>query len=302
MVFTYKNKWFTALLILSIFVLVFHFFKQFQVNTKYEGFTQTAPFALKLNNDIYDSYYAEIYDDLYNPETRVEYEYKSIIDMTHPTQENSVFLDVGSGTGGLVNKLTENGYQANGIDTSQAMIDISQRKFPKLETKCGNIQDSMVYNKNTFTHITCIDFTVYHILDKMTFFRNCYQWLMPNGYLFVHLVDKDKYNPIVPAANPILFDNPQKYASQRITDSAVDFIGFKYKNSCNFKKDGCEVVVKETFKDTSSGNVRQNELTLFMDELKNIVFMVQRCGFIAQGMVKMKNDEHQYIYVFEKQI
>ena len=294
MVFTYKNKWFTALLILSIFVLVFHFFKQFQVNTKYEGFTQTAPFALKLNNDIYDSYYAEIYDDLYNPETRVEYEYKSIIDMTHPTQENSVFLDVGSGTGGLVNKLTENGYQANGIDTSQAMIDISQRKFPKLETKCGNIQDSMVYNKNTFTHITCIDFTVYHILDKMTFFRNCYQWLMPNGYLFVHLVDKDKYNPIVPAANPILFDNPQKYASQRITDSAVDFIGFK--------KDGCEVVVKETFKDTSSGNVRQNELTLFMDELKNIVFMVQRCGFIAQGMVKMKNDEHQYIYVFEKQI
>jgi len=302
MIFTYKNKWFILLFILSIFVLVFHFFKQFQVNTKYEGFTQTSPFSLKLNNDIYDSYYAEIYDDIYKPELRVAYEYKSIIDMTHPTPENSVFLDVGSGTGTLVNKLTENGYQAYGIDASQAMVDISQRKFPKIETKCGSTQDSMVYNKNTFTHITCVDFTVYHMLDKMSFFRNCYQWLMPNGYLVVHLVDKYKYNPIVPVANPILFDNPQKYVNQRITDSAVDFIGFQYKNSCNFKNDGSEVVVKETFKDSNSGNIRQNELTLFMDELKNIVFMIQRCGFIAHGMVQMKNDEHQYIYVFEKQL
>ena len=132
--------------------------------------------------------------------------------------------------------------------------------------------------------------------------RNCYQWLMPNGYFIVHLADKDKYNPIVPAANPILLENPQQYANKRITDSAVNFIGFQYKNSCNCKSDDKKVVITETFKDATSNNIRQNELTMYMEKLESIIYMIQKCGFIAHGNVQMKNDEHQYIYVFEKQL
>ena len=296
----FSTKWFVILLILSAFILTFHFFKQFQVKAKYEGFTQSSPFVLKQGNDIYDSYYTEVYDDLYKPETRVNYEYKSIIDMTQPSSENSVFLDCVSGTGHLVNKLVENGYQAYGIDKSQAMVEMSKKKFPDNDIKQGCVMNSMIFNKNTFTHITCMDFTIYHFEDKLTFIRNCYQWLMPNGYFIVHLADKDKYNPIVPAANPVLLENPQQYANKRITDSAVDFIGFQYKNSCNCKSDS--VVVTETFKDSTSSNIRQNELTLHMDKLESIIHMIQKCGFIAQANVQMKNDKHQYIYVFEKQL
>ena len=298
----FNTKWFVILLILSAFILMYHFFKQFHVKAKYEGFTQASPFVLKQNNDIYDEYYSEVYDDIYKPELRIDYEYKSIIDMTQPSINNSVFLDIGSGTGNLVNKLIENGFQATGIDKSQAMVKTSQEKFPNIDIKQGCVFNSMSYNRNSFTHITCMDFTIYHLDNKLLFLQNCYQWLMPNGYFIVHLADKNKYNPIVPAANPILLENPQQYSNKRITDSAVDFIGFQYKNSCNCKANNDTVVIKETFKDATSCNIRQNELTLHMEELKTILLMIQKCGFIAQGNVQMNNDKHQYIYVFEKQL
>lgn len=296
----FNNKWIVILLILSFIIIFLNITKGLHAPYKYEGFSQSLPFLLKTNNDIYDSYYAEVYDDLYKPQLRTDFEYKTIIDMTQPSKTNSVFLDIGSGTGNLVNTLTENGYQAYGIDQSEAMVEIAKRKYPKTEFKCGFVEDPMVFNSNTFTHITCMNFTIYHMKDKITFIRNCYQWLVGNGYLVIHLVEKNKFNPIVPAAVPVLLDNPQKYSNTRITDSAVDFGGFQYKNTQEFKKDSCEVVVKETFTDAKTNNIRQNEITLHMDDLKNIVYMIQKCGFTVKGMMQMKEDEYQYIYIFEK--
>lgn len=296
----FNNKFVIILSILTLSFFIYYIFKNTKLNNKYEGFTQLAPFILKSNNDIYDSYYAEIYDEIFKPEQRVNYEYKSIINMTEPSKEHSLFLDVGSGTGHLVNKLSEEGYNAYGIDKSKAMTDISLKKFPNIETKCGNVENPMIYNKNSFTHITCMDFTIYQIEDKIKFLKNCYNWLMPNGYFIVHLVDKHKYDPIVPAAKPTLLDNPQKYANQRITDSAIDFGGFKYKNTCNFKNNSVDVIITETFQDKTSSNIRQNEITLQMEEIKTLVYLIQRCGFSVKGNSKMMNDENQYIYIFEK--
>ena len=277
-------------------------------NRKTEGFNQKSAFVLKRNNEIYDSYYAMIYDDLYKTKPRVEFEYKQIVDMTHPTKENSVFLDVGSGTGNLVNKLTVEGYSAYGIDESHAMVDVAQHKYPKIDTKFGNVMDSMSYDRGMFTHILCTNFTIYHFQDKAGFLRNCYNWLMPNGYLIVHLVDRSKYNPIVPIAVPGVLNNPQDYSDKRITDAAVQFPGFSYRVSTDFTPKGSpgtqddkRVVVTETFKDDTTQNVRQNELTMYMEDINDIIFIAGRCGFVVQGSAQFVNDRYQYIYVFERQ-
>ena len=303
----FKNKWLIFMIILATMLVVMTLYKKLD-NHKAEGFNQNTAFVLKRNNEIYDSYYAMIYDDLYKTKPRVEFEYKQIVDMTHPTKENSVFLDVGSGTGNLVNKLTEEGYPAYGIDESHAMVDVSQHKYPKIDTKYGNAMDSMSYDRGMFTHILCMNFTIYHFQDKARFLRNCYNWLMPNGYLIVHLVDRSKYNPIVPIAVPSGLNNPQDYSDKRITDAAVQFPGFSYKVSTDFTPKGSpstqddkRVVVTETFKDDTTHNVRQNELTMYMEDINDILFIAGRCGFVVQGSAQFINDRYQYIYVFERQ-
>jgi len=291
-------NWLNILISLSIIILIIHFFRLFNTKPYYEGFQQNAPFVLKRDNQIYDSFYAMVYDDLYKTETRSDYEYKKIIEMTQPT-EKSEFLDVGSGTGHLVNDLNNAGYHAIGIDKSKAMINYSEKKFPDIDTKWGDVIDSMNYDKGVFTHITCMNFTIYHLEDKLTFFKNCYYWLMPNGYLIMHLVNRNKYNPIIPAANPPLLDNPQKYSNTRIKDSKINFIDFEYQNSHDFKTDK-RVIIKETFTDASTKNIRQNELTLYMENIDEIVNIAKKCGFIPHAQIKMINDEYQYIYIFER--
>jgi len=299
-----KNRWLTVLIILAAIFIIILFFKQFNMDPYHEGFDQSAPFVLKRNYDMYDSYYAEIYDDLYMPKERVEYEYKTILDMTHPTANHSRLLDIGSGTGDLVNAWTKQGFQAYGIDTSVAMVDVAQRKYPDINTKCGSATDPMAYERGSFTHITCMDFTIYQFQDKLTLIRNCYYWLEPNGYLIVHLVARDTYNSIVPAANPLLVGNPQDFVDQRVTDSAINFIDFTYKNKVDFKdlaSGDSRVITTETFQDAVTGKVRQNELTMYMENLKDLVYLIQKCGFIVQSSVTYLNDAGQYIYLFEKQ-
>ena len=298
-----KNKWLTVLIVLSSILLINIFFKQFNTDPYREGFDQISPFVLKRNYDMYDSYYADIYDDLQMPKERVDYEYKTILEMTQPTPDNARLLDIGSGTGDLVNVWNMRGFQAYGIDQSTAMVNVAQRKYPDINTKCGSATDPMAYERGSFTHITCMNFTMYQFQEKLALIRNCYYWLEPNGYFIVHLVDREKYNPIVPAANPLLVGNPQDFVDQRVTDSAINFIDFTYKNKVDFKdlsSGDSRVITTETFQDSVSGKVRQNELTMYMEDLKDIVYMIQKSGFIVHGSVAYINDAGQYIYVFEK--
>ena len=71
--------------------------------------------------------------------------------------------------------------------------------------------------------------TIYYIKDKKALFKNCFNWLMPGGYLSLHLVNRDKFNPILRSANPLMMVSPQKYAKTRITESIIQFNDFHYK-------------------------------------------------------------------------
>ena len=44
---------------------------------------------------------------------------------------------------------------------------------------------------------------IYYIEDKKRFIDNCYNWLKPGGYFVVHLVNRDKFDPIVNSADPL---------------------------------------------------------------------------------------------------
>lgn len=297
-----SNKiWLRLLIILAIVFTLVILYNKNTLSVRQEGFEQNDTFVLKEGADIYDQFYTEKYDLIMKPQERALFELNSVIQMTQPTY-TSVFLDVGSGTGHLVNNLQHKGYRVYGIDKSADMVAKSAKTFPDNEIAVGDVMNPMAFEHNTFSHILCMGNTIYELSDKETFFKNCYYWLVPNGYLVLHLADRDKFDPIIPVAKNTMLKNPQKYMKNRITNSDIDFTNFSYSADYIFPKDDTKVVVKEKFTD-NMGQIRQNEHILYMNPIEQILQIAIRRGFIVHAKVNMSkynDDENQYIYVLER--
>lgn len=264
-----------------------------------EGFLQKGNFIVKTNEDIYDIFYAEYYDSLHKPEFRSNLEVNNIIRMTQPTKEYSCFLDIGSGTGSLVDKLTKSGYRAYGIDKSLDMIHYSQKMYPEIQVENGDALETLLFEKGTFTHVICNYFTIYQFKDKLQFFKNCYQWITPGGYLILHLVDPNLFDTIIPAGKPLNIDSPQKYTHQRILETYIEFDNFNYKS----KYDPKNFSILETFTENTSGQVRQNEQHLQIESKEMILGITNIIGFILHGQMNyetINGDPYQYLVILER--
>jgi SAM-dependent methyltransferase len=255
---------------------------------------------------IYDDYYVNIYDDLVFNKNKNDFEIGKIIALSKPT-ETSMFLDIGSGTGHHVSSLKAHGYKAIGIDISPSMVKKAQSTYPDLEFKQADAVDSMIFPANSFTHITCFYFTLYYIQDKQKFFENCFNWLIPGGFLAIHIVNRDKFDPIIPAGNPFNIVSPQKYAKKRITTTTVNFDELEYKSQFDMKEtilsnDSPNAFMIETFKNIKNGNVRKNEHKLFMITQAEILDIAKSVGYIIHAKIDMLpcQYESQYIYILQK--
>ena len=262
-----------------------------------EGFIQREKYILKEGTNIYDDFYSSIYDELVYDNVKNDFEVGEIRRLVKPTERSRV-LDIGSGNGHHVNLLEKSGYKVEGVDKSGAMIKSAKKKYPSCKFKQGDVLESMLYPKNSFSTITCLYFTIYYITDKQLFLQNCYNWLMPGGYLVLHLVNRDKFDPILNSADPLHLVSAQKYAKKRITNSLVKFKDFQYKANFDLDKSKNLAEFDETFKDDTSGHVRQNKHTLYMETQKHILGIAKNLGFILQGKVDMVTTQYQYQYLY----
>jgi len=292
-------NWANILLIMIIILIGCHLLKSMSIKSHSEGFDQKQPFVMKNDNDIYDAFYVTIYDELYDTQKRTNEEFKKIVESTG-LNDSSVILDIGAGTGELLQKISEKGIQCHGIDQSQSMINCAKGKYPQLNMSQGDVMDPLSFTKSMFSHICVMNFTLYHFQDKKRFLRNCRDWLQPNGYLIMHIVNKNKYDATVPAANPLYDSTPQKYSDKRLKNTTIDFINFTYDNKVDFKRDD-RVIVRETFTDKNTSKVRMNELTLYMEQEDDVIKKCKDMGFIVKGKFVSYKDKEQFIYIFEKQ-
>ena len=188
-----------------------------------------------------------------------------------------------------------------GIDVSPSMINEAKKNYPALNFTVGDALNESQFKNQTFTHILCLYFTIYYFKDKRKFFDNCMDWLMPGGYLILHLVDREKFDPILPPGNPLYIVSPQKYAKERITKTKITFNDFVYNSKFNFDKNNNIATFEEKFK-FNDGKVRKQEQVLYMEDTEEILTIAQQCGFILQGKIDMVKCayEHQYLYIFTK--
>ena len=287
------------LIFMALLLILIVFFKS-HINVKREGFQQTDTFLFKTGDEVYDDFYVSIYDYLVFNNLKNDYEIGSIINNTSPN-ETSVIVDIGSGTGHHVSSIGSKGLNILGIDISPSMVKEAKEKFPDYNFKVGDAMDSSLLNYNSVTHILCLYFTIYYLKDKRQFFDNCMDWLMPGGYLIVHLVDRNKFDPILPPGNPLFIVSPQKYAKERITKTKITFNDFVYESNFNMNKDNDIATFDEKFK-FNNGKVRKQQQTLYMEDVDTIVNIAQDCGFIVHAKVDLVKCayDHQYVYIFEK--
>lgn len=265
-----------------------------------EGFTQTTPFILKQNENVYDSFYSYIYNDLfYNNDNnnKLNYIIKGIVQTTQ-ANNNSIFLDVGSGTGEIVNSLNNKNYNAYGIEKSKDMVKISEKKCNSCGIQNENIEreiikhadvlNPMLYEHNTFTHILLLNETIYEFNDKKTLIQILKGWLKRNGFLIIHFVSRKKYNT-------------STTDKDTDTDTEKSLNGVKYQSKY-INNNNNEIIFQEKFTDIATSNIRQHEKTLFIEPITNIVQDIKNTGFIVHGIIDMKpvsNNDFEYLYIFE---
>ena len=295
---SYWEKFFYIAIAVIIIIIINNFLNN---NTVKEGFEQSSEFIVKKGTQVYDNFYAEIYDDLLFNGVKNDFEIGSIIKDTNPTSK-SIILDIGSGTGHHVKGFSEAGYKTQGIDISPDMVEIAKTNYPTMNYEVVDALKPMSFPPNSFTHITCLYFTIYYIEKKQMFLQNCFNWLIPGGYLALHLVDKDNFDPIMPAGDPFSLVTPQKYAPKRITSTVVKFDQFDYKSNFETSPNDTRAIMSETFKYKKNGAVRQNKHTLYMPTQKKILSIAKDIGFILNSKIDMIKCQYtyQYIYILQK--
>ena len=300
----HDNIWLKLILLLILILSTIWVIKRFtQNNTNAEIETfQTQPYVLKQNEDIYDSFYIDHYDTLFETEKYSEEDFNIILSNTILNKDSSI-LDIGCGTWSLVNRFGDAGFLAFGVDRSRSMVEEAQENVRNGEVHCDDVMiNPMLYNKNSFTHILCSHFTIYEIEDKSKFFKHCHSWLKVGGYLGIHMVDVDSYKLIVPNSEWFSITSDDNVNStKRIINTKIQKKGYQYTNQFEMRNDK-PIMQVETF--NVGSKTRVNEKKLYMVDKQNLIDMALAHGFRSYRVISYSScvkDSHQYMVIFQKQ-
>ena len=251
--------------------------------------------------ELYDDFYSKIYDNLLVSSHKDRYIIKQLSEGNINLNNSSNILDIGCGTGNMTNELYKSGMvNVIGLDISKSMITQARKKYPDRTFVRGDALNRVLFPPNMFSHILCDYFTYYYFSNKHLFFKNCYYWLRPDSYLLIHLVDKYKFDPVVPSANPLYLVNAQKYAKNRITKSKVTFYGYDYSSQfiVEDNKDKDVSIFKETFKNKKSGAVRNQEHILYIEPMEVTMDIATSEGFIHVSRIDLLQVQYEYQYIY----
>ena len=312
------SRW-EILTFLFILLMIFCFIKR-DLSIHVEGFEQQDNYKVHENDTIYDNFYADIYDELFIQPNKIEAEVDEIIHITGALEgserdkKNFKVCDLGCGRGHHVHELKKKGAMSVvGCDKSDAMLQNARDLYPTCKFIKGDFMKPMLFSEEEYNVLTCFYFTVYYVQDKRAFLRNCYQWLKPEGYLILHLVDRNHFDPVVPGGKPLFIVSPQKFAKDRITNSLVKFRSFQYKSDftappTSKKGSGGGTGEKnigkfvEKITDDKTGKVRENIHTYYMPTNREMLEIAKEVGFTVTGQVDLVHvlNEYQYLYILKK--
>ena len=261
------------------------------------------------NEELYDSFYASIYDQLCQGSVRTQAEVGLVLhEWTKRGDDLKDFsvLDAGCGTGiAPVSFAKMNVKKVVGLDKSEAMINQAKTKTlpqttltdeqkEKVEWRTADLMNPSAAAGGEFTHATMLYFTVYYLPDKETVFRNMFFWVKPGGKMAIHVVNKHKFDPMLESSSPWIGFSLQKYSDSRITRSEVAFNKFKYTGEFDLHDPSAEF--RETIR-FENGTVRRQRHTFRMEDMTEIVGMATAAGWKYTGHVDLTVIQFEYAFL-----
>ncbi|NBR61766.1 class I SAM-dependent methyltransferase [bacterium] len=252
--------------------------------------------------EIYDDFYASVYDKLFSIPERISFEKASIREyalMEWPKKEVKL-LDACCGTAPLADFYCREGIDFVGLDSSEAMLKKARGKCSSGRFYKGDVTRVETFPPKSFSHVTMLYFSIYQFRNPKMILDNIYSWLKPGGILVLHLVDPNKFDPILDAASPFLAFSVQKYSTERVIDSDIFFDKFKYKSRFIKDPDDDEARFEEVFE--FPNDYREHIHRLYMPTVSNMLDIVRSSGFTRHEMVDMTpvGYEYQYLVYFSK--
>ena len=257
-------------------------------------------------NELYDSFYASVYDELTQGSVRSQAEVGLILhEWTKTGDDLTKFevLDAGCGTGIVTASFAKmNVKKVVGIDKSHAMITQAKTKtLPQttltedqkshIEWREGDLYSPSAAAGGEFSHAVVLYFTLYTFVDKEAFFRSLFFWIRPGGRLAVHVVNKHKFDPMLESAAPWMGFSLQKYSDTRVTKSDVTFNKFKYTGEFELTDPAAEF--RETFR-FSDGTIRRQRHTMRMEDMNKIVEFARTAGWEYMGYTDLTPISFEY--------
>jgi ubiquinone/menaquinone biosynthesis C-methylase UbiE len=266
-----------------------------------EGFT--ADIVLE-DKDIYDSAYAKIYKSLWHSSKEMlEFEQVSLHEMlADQTVSDVKVLDMCCGIAqhACFFKSLNVGYM--GVDISQDMLAEARQKCPT-DYKRADVTDAGIFSPKSFSHALLLGFSIYEFPNPKVATDNAFLWLKPGGTLVIHMVEPDKYDPLLELASPFAAFSLQKYSSDRQTKSDIFFDDFKYSGEFKKKKNEDDAIYHETMtRYTGTPKYRENIRHWTMPSLDRMIEIVKTSGFRMKEKIDLVSSgkEYQYLVFFEK--
>lgn len=261
--------------------------------------------------DIYDDVYASVYKLLWHSKEALDYERGSMLELAldnWPKQSVRV-LDMCCGVAPHAcwfNQQLQVDYV--GVDKSDDMLARARKDCPSATFQNGDVTQVHLFSQKSMSHCLLLNFSIYQFENPKILSDNAYQWLQPDGMFVVHLVDPDKYDPLLDLASPFAAFSLQKYnAGDRQTNSYIYFDKFKYSGKLIKKKDEDKAEYNEVFtyydkEDNHGKKYRENKHHWNMPSKERLIDIFKTSGFRHLENVDLVHTgkEYQYLCYFQK--
>lgn len=259
--------------------------------------------------EMYDDTYASVYNTLWHNNEKLQYEQVSMQDVAlaeWPVATVRV-LDMCCGTAPHACWFKNLGVDYIGVDVSESMLKKARKDCPSAKFQKGDVTQVHLFPAKSMTHCLLMNFSVYQFENPKVLSDNAYQWLQPGGYFIVHLVDPDKFDPILDLATPFAAFSLQKYSLDRVTDSNIFFDKFKYVSKFNKTKNDDDTTFSENFiyydpNDNNGKKFRENKHKWIMPSKERLIDIFKTSGFRHAETVDLVRcaKEYQYLVYFTK--
>lgn len=276
-----------------------------------EGFDNNEGKVLSYNSpdQYYDQFYASFYDPLFHTPDVLSYERASFRELLLDGRDKHemAILDVGCGTAPHACWFHEADIKYTGIDRSEGMLAKAAENCPGATFLKGDARQASSLPPKSFSDILILQGTIYEFQNPKTIAENAAYWLKPEGYVVVHAVHPNKFDPVVALASPFAGLSLQKYSDERVTTSDVFFDGFKYTSKFTKKPEDDEATWSETitFYDPAEHDgvkYREHKQTWTMLSVERLVDIFKSAGFTLKETVDLVQcgREYQYLLYFQK--